>query len=99
MSTGALRLHSGLAGEQRRVTQRESAHNQKLLHASQCLCTSGLISLAYAILDELHQEVAPDRGFELADIGYDLVGIISALGLIWVRERGKANRRGGSRGH
>jgi VanZ family protein len=50
-----------------------------------------LFAFAYAILDELYQELAPGRGFELADIGYDLVGIISALGLIWLRERGKAN--------
>jgi hypothetical protein len=45
------------------------------------------IALAYALFDELHQELAPGRGFELADIGYDSVGIIAALGLIWVRER------------
>jgi VanZ family protein len=45
------------------------------------------LALAYAILDELHQELVPGRGLELADIGYDLAGIIAALGLIWVRER------------
>ncbi len=57
--------------------------------ASQRLCTSALIALAYAVLDELHQELTPGRCFELADIGYDLVGIIAALGLIWVKERGR----------
>ncbi|MBC8249266.1 MAG: VanZ family protein [Anaerolineales bacterium] len=51
------------------------------------LCTLALISLAYAVLDELHQELVPGRDFELADIGHDLAGIIAALGLIWVRER------------
>jgi len=55
------------------------------------LCTSALIALAYALLDELHQELAPGRDFELADIGYDLVGIIAALGVIWLRGRGKAS--------
>jgi len=48
--------------------------------------TPALIALVYAILDELHQELVPGRGFQLADIGYDLAGIIVALGLIWVRE-------------
>ena len=46
------------------------------------------IALAYAILDELHQELVPGRGFELADIGYDMLGMTAALGLMWVRERG-----------
>lgn len=48
----------------------------------------GFLCLLFAVLDELHQELTPGRGFELADIGYDLVGIMAALGLIWVRERG-----------
>lgn len=42
------------------------------------------IALAYAILDELHQEFVPGRGFALADIGYDLAGMTGALGLIWL---------------
>jgi hypothetical protein len=56
--------------------------------ASQHLRISALTAFAYGLLDELYQELAPNRGFELADIGYDLVGIIVALGVIWVRERG-----------
>ena len=72
--------------EQERAIQGESAHNPKPTHASQHLFTSALIALAYALSDEIHQELAPGRGFEPADIGYDLVGIITALGLIWVRE-------------
>jgi len=76
------------AVEQGRVKQVESAHNPKPTHAPPQLCTPALIALAYAILDEIHQELTPGRGFELADIGYDLIGIIAALGVIWVRERG-----------
>jgi VanZ family protein len=44
------------------------------------------LAFAYAILDELHQDLVPGRGLELADIGYDLAGITAALGLIWLRE-------------
>ena len=81
-------LRSGQAVEQGRVKQGESAHNPTLTHAPPQLCTPALIALAYALSDELHQELAPGRGFELADIGHDLIGIIGALGVIWVRERG-----------
>ena len=56
--------------------------------AQKHLWPSALIAFAYALFDELHQELAPGRGFELADIGYDLVGVIAALGVMWVRERG-----------
>lgn len=51
------------------------------------LSTPALIAFAYAVLDELHQELVPGRGLQLADIGYDLAGIMATLGLIWVRER------------
>ncbi len=46
-------------------------------------------------------EVRIGRHFDKLNtsIVYDLAGTIAALGLIWLRERGKANRRGGSRGH
>jgi hypothetical protein len=84
--SAALRTGKG-AGEQEQVTQRKSAHNPKLAHAPQHLCTSAWIALAYALFDEIHQQLAPGRGFELADIGYDLIGIIAALGLIRVKER------------
>jgi hypothetical protein len=56
------------------------------LHRRRRLEVVFALALAYAVLDELHQELAPGRGFELADIGYDLVGIVAALGLIWRRE-------------
>ena len=81
-------LHRALR-EPRSRGAREQGSGRDFSLAPQCLYTSALIALAYAILDELHQELAPGRGFELADIGYDLVGIISALGLIWLRGRGK----------
>lgn len=55
------------------------------------LGSSTLIAFAYALFDELHQELTPGRGFELADIGYDLAGIIATIGLIWLRKRGKAS--------
>lgn len=50
-------------------------------------------AFVYAILDELHQELTPGRGFELADIGYDLAGIIAALGLIRLGQKGKSGRK------
>lgn len=81
------------ARAQRRATQREPAHNPKPAHAPQYLCPSALMALAYALSDEIHQQLTPVRGFELADIVYDLVGIIVALGLIWVRERGVEEQR------
>ena len=52
------------------------------------------LALAYAVLDELHQNSVPGRGGELADIGYDLAGVIAALGLIWMRGRRAEGRRG-----
>lgn len=89
------------AREQRRLIEGKSAHNPKPSSAPQPLCASVqkaavgrqrsavafAIALAYALFDELHQELVPGRGFELADIRYDLMGIIAALGLIWFRER------------
>jgi len=45
------------------------------------------LALAYALFDELHQQFTPGRDCELADLGYDLVGMTVALGLIWVRKR------------
>ena len=107
----ALEEHgSGGAGEQGRVTEGKPAHNPEPTHAPQPLCTSAqkaavgpqrsavvlAIALAYAILDELHQELVPGRGFGLTDIGYDLAGMMVALGLIWLRGRflaSKANAR------
>ncbi|MGA9348646.1 MAG: VanZ family protein [Anaerolineae bacterium] len=56
------------------------------LHRRRRLEVVFALALAYAVLDELHQELVPGRGFELADIGYDLAGIITALLLIWLRE-------------
>jgi hypothetical protein len=60
--------------------------NSAPLHRRRRLEVVFALALAYAILDELHQELVPGRGLELADIGYDLAGIVAALLLIWVRE-------------
>lgn len=49
--------------------------------------------LLFAFLDELHQSRVPNRDFELADIGCDMAGMIVALGLIWVKEKGKKKKR------
>ena len=66
---------------------REQGGGGDLSSASPHLCTSALIALAYTVLDEVHQELTPDRGFELADIGYDLAGVITVLGIVWTRDR------------
>lgn len=42
------------------------------------------LALTYALFDELHQSFVPGRTCTLVDIGYDLVGIVLALGGIWV---------------
>ena len=42
------------------------------------------LALAYAVFDELYQKFTPGRGFELADVGYDLAGALLSLGLIQV---------------
>ena len=42
------------------------------------------LALAYAVFDELHQKFTPGRDCELADLGYDLAGVILSLGLIQV---------------
>ena len=67
-------------------TQKAAVRRQRTVVGSSAVAFA--LALTYAVLDELHQELAPGRGFELADIGHDLIGIIAALGLIWVRERG-----------
>ena len=58
------------------------------------------LALGYALLDELHQKYVPGRGGGLVDVGYDVAGIVAALALIWLRERGRraGERRGGGAG-
>ena len=54
------------------------------------------MALAYAVSDELHQNLVPGRGGKLVDVGYDIAGMAAALGLIWLRGRflaSKANTR------
>ncbi len=69
------------------VEQESKGEKGHLSSAPPPLGSSALVALAYALFDEIHQELAPGRGFELADVGYDLVGIIAALGVIWARGR------------
>lgn len=44
-----------------------------------------MLALVCAIADELYQERIPGRGFELADLRYDLAGVIAALVLVWMK--------------
>ena len=84
--------YAGLAALLHRALRGQGGGGDVSSAAPPHLCTSALIALAYAVLDEFHQELTPDRGFELADIGYDLVGILATLGLIWARERGRGKK-------
>ena len=76
---------SGTAGEQGGPAEGKFAHNPNRTPAPLHLYTPALIALAYAIFDELHQAFVPGRGSEVTDIGLDLIGVIAALGLIWIR--------------
>lgn len=57
-----------------------------------CLQTgwrSLLVTVAYAISDEIHQTFVPQREFSLLDLALDTVGALSALGILgWRRARG-----------
>ena len=39
-------------------------------------------SFSYAILDELHQSIVPDRTFQFMDLGLDLVGNLLGFSII-----------------
>ena len=91
-------LHRALRGQGSKGA-REQKSQGDFSPAPPHLSTSALIALAYAFFDELHQQLTPSRGFELADIGYDLAGIIAALGLIWARERRAGEHRCGAELH
>jgi len=45
---------------------------------------AGLLSLAYAASDELHQAWVPGREGTLYDVGLDFAGAAAALALAWV---------------
>ncbi|MCB0154544.1 MAG: VanZ family protein [Anaerolineae bacterium] len=47
-----------------------------------------LFSLSFAILDETHQYFVPNRQGQVQDVVIDAVGIILALGLIWLGQNG-----------
>ena len=42
-----------------------------------------VLSLLYAISDEFHQTLVPGRSGRLADVGFDVLGALLALGLVW----------------
>ncbi len=42
-----------------------------------------VLSLLYAISDELHQTFVPGRNGALTDVGFDALGALLALGLVW----------------
>ena len=41
------------------------------------------LSLLYAISDEFHQTLVPGRTGRLSDVGFDALGMLLALGLVW----------------
>jgi VanZ family protein len=41
-----------------------------------------LFSISYAIFDELHQSIVPERTFQFIDLGLDLVGILLGIVII-----------------
>ena len=41
------------------------------------------LSLLYAVSDEFHQTLVPGRAGRLTDVGFDALGVLLALGLIW----------------
>jgi VanZ family protein len=42
-----------------------------------------VLSLLYAISDEFHQTFVPGRSGRLTDVGFDVLGALLALGLVW----------------
>lgn len=42
-----------------------------------------VLSLLYAISDEFHQTLVPGRAGRLSDVGFDVLGALLALGLVW----------------
>jgi len=42
-----------------------------------------VLSLLYAISDEFHQTFVPGRTGALTDVGFDVLGMLLALGLVW----------------
>jgi len=42
-----------------------------------------MLSLLYAVSDEFHQAFVPGRNGALTDVGFDALGTLFALGLVW----------------
>lgn len=53
------------------------------------------LSLLYAVSDEFHQTFVPGRNGALTDVGFDVLGMLLALGLVWwsCRKNGGDQRR------
>jgi VanZ family protein len=54
-----------------------------------------VLSLLYAVSDEFHQTLVPGRAGRLTDVGFDALGVLLALGLVWwfSGEKGGDQRR------
>ena len=56
-----------------------------------------LFSISYAMFDELHQSLVPERTFQFIDLGLDLVGILLGIGItvcifpLFKRKKGEVN--------
>jgi len=46
-----------------------------------------LLSLLYAVSDEVHQLYVPGRNGRLWDVGIDACGVLVAAGVLWVAQR------------
>ena len=87
-------LYRALTGGQKadRDTEHPARHNPHTPGSDpppgrRAFALSFALALAYAVSDELHQNLVPGRGGKLADVGYDAAGMAAALGLIWLRGR------------
>lgn len=71
----AYALLAGLAWRARRKEEHEAGKRPYLLPLT--------LSLLYALSDEAHQSFVPGRHPSLVDVGIDLLGAITTLGLLW----------------
>jgi VanZ family protein len=59
------------------------------------VATSVGVGAAYAVLDELHQELVPGRYFQWSDIGFDLLGVLAGvLWAAWFHKKKTVNSHG-----
>ena len=53
---------------------------------------AGILTLLYAVSDEFHQLLVPTRAGKLADLGFDLAGIILGVAFAWFYRRNLLKR-------